>query len=186
MKLVSSSLNGLKLFSSIRFEDNRGFFSELYHRENLKEFGIEHSFLQDNQSLSLLSGTVRGLHFQAPPFAQAKLVRCGRGALYDVAVDIRRGSPTFGYWKGFKLSALNGHQLYIPIGFAHGFVTLEENTEIVYKCSSYYEPISERSIRWDSCGVEWPIQTSPVLSEKDAIACSLDELDSPFIFGENS
>ena len=169
-----------------RFEDKRGFFAETYNSNKLRSLSIKDCFVQDNHSVSVESGTLRGLHFQAPPFAQAKLVRCGRGALFDVAVDIRNGSPTFGHWFGFELSFENGKQAYIPIGFAHGFVTLEPNTEIVYKCSSYYSPASEGCVRWNSCGVEWPIKNDPILSEKDAGGCLLSELDSPFIYGENS
>lgn len=127
-------------------------------------------------------GTVRGLHFQAPPNAQAKLVRCGRGAIFDLAVDIRRGSPTYGQWFGYELSAANGVQLYIPEGFAHGFVTLEPASEIIYKCSDYYAPKTEGSLRWDDpeIGIDWPLTGDPILSEKDAEAPLLAEFDSPF------
>ena len=140
--------------------------------------------VQDNHSVSATVGTVRGLHFQAPPNAQAKLVRCGRGAIFDVAVDIRIGSPTYGDWAGYELSAVNGAQLYIPSGFAHGFVTLEPDSEIVYKCSDYYAPDTEGSLRWDDpdIGIEWPLTAQPVLSEKDAKAPSLADFDSPFTF----
>jgi len=123
-----------------RFDDQRGFFSEIYSRKKYLEMGIDIEFVQDNHSMSHDVGTLRGLHFQAPPHAQGKLVRCGRGALYDVAVDIRRGSPTYGQWVGYELSAQNSHQIYVPIGFAHGFVTLEPDSEIIYKCSDYYKP----------------------------------------------
>lgn len=186
MELETSDFSGLKLLSPKRFKDSRGYFSEIYNRKKLETFEIKHSFIQDNHSLSPAVGTLRGLHYQAPPFSQAKLVRCGRGSLFDVAVDIRKGSPTFKEWRGFHLSAENGKQLYIPVGFAHGFVTLEPYTEIVYKCSSYYAPQAEGSVRWDSCGIEWPLKINPVLNEKDATSCSLDELDSPFVFGKNS
>ena len=125
-----------------RFSDDRGFFAETYNRKKYMELGIDIEFVQDNHSLSREVGTLRGLHFQAPPRAQAKLVRCGRGAIFDVAVDIRRGSPSFGKWEGYKLTAENGHQLYVPIGYAHGFLTLEPDSEIVYKCSDYYAPES--------------------------------------------
>jgi dTDP-4-dehydrorhamnose 3,5-epimerase len=148
--------------------------------------GVAVDFVQDNHSLSLLAGTLRGLHFQAPPDAQGKLVRCGRGAIFDVAVDIRRGSPTYGQWQGYELTVDNGHQLYVPVGFAHGFVTLEPNSEIVYKCTDYYSPKTEGSVRWDSCGIDWPLSVEPILSEKDAIAPVLTEFVSPFVYGENS
>ena len=118
-----------------RHGDHRGFFAETYSRRKYFEYGIDIEFVQDNHSISKEVGTLRGLHFQALPHAQAKLVRCGRGALFDVAVDIRRGSPTYGKWEGFELTAENGHQVYVPIGFAHGFITLEPDSEIVYKCT---------------------------------------------------
>ena len=139
-------------------------------------------FVQDNHSLSVAVGTVRGLHFQEPPHAQAKLVRCGQGAIFDVAVDIRIGSPTYGRWLGYELSAENGAQLYIPAGFAHGFVTLKPDSEIIYKCSDYYASGSEGSLRWDDpeIGIDWPLANEPILSDKDAQAPLLSELDSPF------
>ena len=139
-------------------------------------------FVQDNHSVSAAVGTVRGLHFQAPPHAQAKLVRCGRGAIFDVAVDIRRGSPTYGHWVGYTLSAENGAQLYIPAGFAHGFATLEPNSEIIYKCSDYYAPETEGALRWDDpeIGIDWPVTGNAILSEKDTAAPLLADLDSPF------
>jgi len=169
-----------------RHQDHRGFFGETYSRRRYAEFGIDHEFVQDNHSLSHAAGTLRGLHFQAPPYEQGKLVRCGRGAIFDVAVDIRRGSPTFGQWEGHKLSAENGHQLYVPVGFAHGFVTLEPDSEIVYKCTDYYAPETEGAVRWDSCGIEWPLSGDPILSDKDTIAPLLADFDSPFVYGENS
>ena len=128
------------------------------------------------------------MHFQSPPHAQAKLVRCGRGAIFDVAVDIRRGSPTYGQWKGYELTAENGNQLYVPVGFAHGFVTLMPDSEIVYKCSDYYAPETEDAVLWNDpdIGIDWPTDTAPILSNKDAVAPLLSDLESPFIFGENS
>lgn len=169
-----------------RFRDHRGYFAETYSRRHYTELGIDVEFVQDNHSFSIDEGTLRGLHFQAPPFAQEKLVRCANGAIFDVAVDIRRGSETYGHWKGFELSAENGHQLYIPIGFAHGFVTLEPRSEIIYKCTNYYAPESEGSIHWNSCRIDWPISSNPILSEKDDLACPFPDFDSPFIYGVNS
>jgi dTDP-4-dehydrorhamnose 3,5-epimerase len=169
-----------------RFIDHRGFFSETYSRRRYAEMGIDVEFVQDNHSLSHEKGTLRGLHFQAPPAAQGKLVRCGRGAIFDVAVDIRRGSPTYGEWEGYELSAENGHQFYVPVGFVHGFVTLEPDSEIVYKCTDYYAPETEGAVRWNSCGIEWPLSSDPVLSDKDAIAPALTNFDSPFVYGQNS
>ena len=176
------------LIRPIRHEDARGFFSETYNKMRAWEQGIEVEFVQDNHSISKAAGTLRGLHFQSVPHAQAKLVRCGRGSLFDVAVDIRRGSPTYGQWEGYELSSENGHQLYIPVGFAHGFVTLAPHTEIVYKCSDYFEPSSEGSVSWcdASINIKWPIVGLPMLSEKDARAPKLAEIESPFIFGVNS
>ena len=169
-----------------RFGDHRGFFSETYSQLAYANLGIEAVFVQDNHSLSAAVGTVRGLHFQVPPHAQAKLVRCGRGAIFDVAVDIRRGSPTYGRWAGFTLSAENGAQLYIPVGFAHGFVTLEPDSEIIYKCSDYYAPETEGALRWDDSdiGIAWPLTAAPVLSEKDASAPLLADFNSPCTFEE--
>jgi dTDP-4-dehydrorhamnose 3,5-epimerase len=163
-----------------RFGDARGFFAETWNLRQFEEAGIAADFVQDNHSLSARAGTVRGLHFQAPPHAQGKLVRCGRGRLFDAVVDIRRGSPTWGRWTGVELSAGNGRQLWVPEGFAHGFATLEDDTEIVYKCTGYYAPKAEGAVRWDSCGIEWPLGGTPVLSGKDTAAPPLSALESPF------
>lgn len=169
-----------------RFGDHRGYFGETYSRRRYAEIGIDVEFVQDNHSLSRSVGTLRGLHFQSPPAAQGKLVRCGRGSIFDVALDIRRGSPTYGQWEGYELSAENGHQLYVPVGFAHGFVTLDPDSEIIYKCTNYYEPETEGAVHWASCGIEWPLSGTPILSDKDAIAPALANFDSPFVYGENS
>ena len=176
------------LITPTRFSDQRGFFAETYSRQKYVRMGVDVEFVQDNHSLSRDVGTLRGLHYQAPPHAQGKLVRCGRGAFFDVAVDIRRGSPTYGQWVGYELSAENGHQLYVPIGFAHGFVTLEPHSEIVYKCSNYYTPEAEGALRWDDpdIGIKWPLKGSPIVSARDALLPSLTAFESPFIFGENA
>ena len=179
-------LTDLLLINPTRHVDRRGYFGETYKRHSYKEMGVSSNFVQDNFSLSYHAGTLRGLHFQAPPRAQGKLVRCGRGAIFDVAVDIRRGSPNYGEWEGFELTEKNGHQLYVPVGFAHGFVTLETDSEIVYKCTDYYAPETEGAVRWDSCGIDWPLAVDPILSDKDAIAPALADFDSPFVYGENS
>ena len=165
-----------------RFVDQRGFFAETYSQHVYAELGIDENFVQDNHSLSAEIGTVRGLHFQAPPHAQAKLVRCGRGAIFDVAIDIRKGSETYGKWVGYELSAANGAQLFIPAGFAHGFATLQPDSEIIYKCSDYYAPETEGALRWDdpAIGIDWPLQSTAIQSEKDAVAPVLADLDSPF------
>lgn len=180
MKLTETALPGVLLLEPARFGDERGFFSESWNRKRLAEHGIATDFVQDNHSLSAAVGTVRGLHFQAPPHAQAKLVRCGRGRLFDVAVDIRKGSPTYGQWVGYELSFDNGLQLLIPEGFLHGFVTRAPDTEIIYKCSDYYAPDCDGAVRWDSCGIDWGFDGTPVLSAKDEAAPALADFDSPF------
>ncbi len=182
MDLSEIKLPGLKLLRPKRFVDHRGFFAETYSQRAYAALGIDATFVQDNHSLSAAAGTVRGLHFQAPPHSQAKLVRCGRGAIFDVAVDIRRGSPTYGQWAGYTLSGENGAQLYIPVGFAHGFATLEPDSEIIYKCSDYYAPETEGALRWDDPDIciDWPLAGEAVLSEKDARAPLLTDFNSPF------
>lgn len=188
MQIESTPIEGLLQLTPRRFGDHRGFFAETYKAHVLVEYGINEQFVQDNHSLSTQVGTLRGLHFQVPPHAQAKLVRCGRGALFDVAVDIRKGSNTYGKWFGAELSFENGRQLFIPAGFAHGFVTRAPDTEIVYKCSDYYVPEAEGALRFDDpeIGIDWRLNGVPaILSEKDAAAGLLADFDSPFNFGGN-
>lgn len=182
MNIHKSDVAGILLITPARFGDHRGFFAETYSRRAYADLGIDMDFVQDNHSLSAQAGTVRGLHFQSPPHAQAKLVRCGRGAIFDVAVDIRKGSPTYGHWAGYTLSAKNGAQLFVPAGFAHGFATLEPESEIVYKCSDYYAPESEGAVRWDdpAIGIDWPLSGKAILSGKDTDAPLLADLESPF------
>ena len=182
------ALPDLILLTPKRFGDHRGFFAETYSRKVYKEFGIGAEFVQDNHSVSKEVGTVRGLHFQAPPAAQGKLVRCGQGAIFDVAVDIRKGSPTYGHWAGFELSAENGQQLFVPAGFAHGFVTLLPDSEIVYKCTDYYSAATEGAVKWNdpALGIDWPLIGDAVVSEKDALAPLLADFDSPFEFETSS
>ncbi|ARC90848.1 dTDP-4-dehydrorhamnose 3,5-epimerase [Rhodovulum sp. MB263] len=180
MQIEQTALSDVLILTPDRHGDARGFFCETWNRKRLAGHGIETEFVQDNHSFSQTRNTLRGLHFQAPPDAQAKLVRCGRGALFDVAVDIRKGSPSYGRWVGVELSFENGRQLLIPEGFLHGFVTLTDETEIVYKCSDYYAPQSDGAVRWDSCGIDWPLPGAPVLSAKDSAAPPLAEFDSPF------
>lgn len=171
-----------------RHGDHRGFFAETYSRQRYADLGIDAEFVQDNHSLSVSQNTLRGLHFQRPPHAQAKLVRCGQGAIFDVAVDIRKGSPTFGQWVGYELTAENGFQLFVPDGFAHGFVTLRPNSEIIYKCTDYYAPETESAVLRNDrdIAITWPINGDPILSEKDKNAQSFMDLDSPFVYGVNS
>lgn len=172
----------VQLIRPRRFGDARGWFTESYNRDTFAALGIDCAFVQDNHSLSMPVFTLRGMHFQTPPRGQDKLVRCIRGRIYDVAVDIRKGSPTYGRWVGAELSAENGHQLFIPIGFAHGFVTLEADCEVTYKCSDTYAPEADGGIAWDSVGIDWPIPTgvTPELSAKDQVQLALAEFYSPF------
>lgn len=165
-----------------RFDDQRGFFSEVWSKPRFAQAGINANFVQDNVSVSRLKGVLRGLHFQAPPAAQAKLVRVSRGAIFDVAVDIRRFSPTFGRWAGVTLSAEKWNQLFIPEGFAHGFVTLEDDTEVSYKVSALYSPAHDHSIRFDdpAIGIDWPLAGDALLSDKDAAAPLLADVETGF------
>jgi dTDP-4-dehydrorhamnose 3,5-epimerase len=176
---------GLRLVEPRRIGDRRGFFSETYHKGRLAEVGFTEEFVQDNHSLSAEVGTVRGLHFQSPPHAQAKLMRVVRGAVLDVVVDIRKGSPTFGDHAADELSAANWRQLLVPAGFAHGFVTLEPDTEVVYKVTAYYAPAHDHGILWSDpeLGIAWPVAAeAAVLSDKDRVQPRLSEIDSPFVF----
>jgi dTDP-4-dehydrorhamnose 3,5-epimerase len=184
MQITQTPLPGVLILTPARFGDARGFFSESWNRSRMAAAGLDHDFVQDNHSLSSAVGTLRGLHMQTPPHAQTKLVRCGRGRLLDVAVDIRKGSPTYGQWTSVELSAENGQQLLIPAGFLHGFVTLEPHTEIVYKCTDYYAPACDRAVRYDdpAIGIDWGLTAPPVLSDKDARAPLLADLDNPFTF----
>ncbi len=189
MEILSLAIPEVKLITPKRFGDARGFFSETYNLNSFAQVGINTIFVQDNHSVSQATGTVRGLHFQAPPRSQVKLVRCGRGRLFDVAVDIRKGSDTFGQWVGQELSFENGQMLLVPSGFAHGFMTLEPDTEIVYKCSDTYAPETEGAIRWDDpdIGINWPdVPAKPVVSDKDRIAPLLCDTISPFSVGGNT
>jgi len=184
MLIEDTALAGVKILTPRRFGDNRGFFSESWNARAMAKVGLTYEFVQDNHSMSHEVGTLRGLHFQAPPHAQAKLVRCGRGRLYDVAVDIRAGSPTYGQWVGVELSFENGKQLMIPAGFLHGFVTRAPDTEIVYKCTDFYDARADGAVRWDDpvIGVDWGLTGDPVLSEKDIKAPFLAELDPVFTY----
>ena len=172
MQIIDSRIPDVKLLSPKRFKDARGFFSEVYNRKLFGGLGIDCEFVQDNHSLSAEPGVLRGLHYQVEPMAQHKLVRVVRGSIFDVAVDIRRTSPTFGKHVAATLSADNWQQMFIPIGFAHGFATLEPNTEVVYKVSNYYSPSHERGIRWNDpeLGIDWGIeQGHAILSERDRV-----------------
>lgn len=181
MKLAASPV---RLITPRRHGDSRGWFTETYSEPEFERLGIECRFVQDNHSFSQASYTLRGLHFQTPPRGQDKLVRCIKGSIFDVAVDVRQSSPTYGQWVGTKLSAENGHQLFIPIGFAHGFITLERDCEVTYKCSDTYAPDFDGGVRWDdpTIGIRWPITADvmPELSAKDRVQPLLADFVSPF------
>ncbi|MBU3031180.1 dTDP-4-dehydrorhamnose 3,5-epimerase [Paracoccus marinaquae] len=180
MQIEHTALAGVLIVTPARHGDERGFFSESWNRRSLEAAGVNlPEFVQDNHSLSRQTGTLRGLHYQAPPHAQGKLVRCGRGRLFDVAVDARRGSATYGQWIGVELSFENGRQIWIPAGFLHGFVTREPETEVIYKCTAHYDRASDGGVRWDSLGIDWGI-ADPVLSEKDRAAPGFAEWTTPF------
>ena len=170
-----------------RFGDNRGYFSEVFKEQWFRQHIADVGFVQDNQSLSASMGTVRGLHFQLTPFDQGKLVRCIAGSIFDVAVDIRTNSPTYGKWVGAELTAENGHQLFVPVGFAHAFLTLEEDCEVTYKVSDVYAPDCDGGIRWDSVGIDWPMPAGATLelSDKDTRLPALADFDSPFVYDGN-
>lgn len=180
MQIDQTPLAGVLILTPARFGDARGFFSESWNRRVLSAQGLDFDFVQDNHSMSAAENTLRGLHFQAPPHAQDKLVRCGRGALFDVVVDIRKGSPSYGQWFGAELSEENGRQMLVPAGFLHGFVTRQPYTEILYKCTDYYAPDCDGAVHWDSCSIDWGLTGAPVLSVKDAEAPPLAVFDSPF------
>lgn len=187
MQIDDLGLGGVALITPKRFGDSRGFFSETFKLADLEEaLGPLPAFVQDNHSLSTERGVVRGLHFQAPPHAQDKLVRVTRGAVLDVAVDIRTGSPTFGQHVAVELSAENWQQLWVPKGFAHGFCTLEPNTEVIYKVTAYYAPESDAGILWNdpALGIDWPIGPSEAaLSQKDQNQPLLADLPAVFEYG---
>lgn len=170
MKITETKLEGVIIIELDVFGDNRGFFMESWNKKKMEEAGLFYDFVQDNHSKSTVKGTIRGIHFQKGDNAQAKLVRCVKGAVLDVAVDLRKNSPTFKQWIGVELSAENKKQLLIPRGFGHGFVTLTDDVEFLYKADNYYTPETECGIRWNDSdiGVEWGVE-NPILSEKDKI-----------------
>ena len=184
MQIRETALPGVLRLVPDRFGDGRGHFSETWNAARMRQHGLDRCFVQDNQSVSTAVGTVRGLHFQAPPYAQAKLVRVAAGAILDVAVDIRCGSPTWGRWIAEPLSAADGAQLLIPEGFLHGFVTRARDTVVIYKVDARYAPDCEGSVRFDDpdLGIDWGIDpAAAVLSDKDAAAPAFADLDSPFV-----
>lgn len=177
------TIREVKLLTPARFGDARGFFSETYNAARFRDAGIEADFIQDNHSYSAPAATVRGLHFQAPPYAQAKLVRVLRGSIIDIAVDARRGSNTYGEWVSAKLSAENGVQIFVPRGFLHGFATLEPDTEIAYKVDNYYSKECDGAVFWNdpALAIDWEIDPqNALLSDKDRVAQSFADFQSPF------
>jgi dTDP-4-dehydrorhamnose 3,5-epimerase len=182
--ITALDLPEVKLVTPRRFADSRGYFMETYGSAQFAANGIPAVFVQDNQAQSVARGTIRGLHFQAPPKAQAKLVRVVKGAIFDVAVDIRRGSPSYGKWCGATLTASGGEQLFVPHGFAHAYCTLEPDTEVLYKVDDYYAPASEGGMRWDdpTVGIDWPVEKEKaILSDKDKVLPLLADFVSPFV-----
>ena len=185
MQVEALALEEVKLLTPKIFRDERGFFSETYSRKALVAAGIDRTFVQDNQSLSRAKGVLRGLHFQIAPHAQGKLVRVTRGAIFDVAVDIRQGSPSFGRHVSAILSADNWSQLWVPEGFAHGFCTLEPDTEVIYKVTDFYAPECDRGLAWDDpdLGIAWPLSESQViLSDRDRQHPRLRDLPAHFTY----
>jgi dTDP-4-dehydrorhamnose 3,5-epimerase len=180
MKIIETPLKGLLIIEPQVFKDERGYFYESYNQEKFLKVGIREVFVQDNQSLSQ-KNVVRGLHFQHPPYAQAKLVRVIKGSVYDVVVDIRKDSPTYGQSFGIELTEENFLMLYVPIGFAHGFATLQDNTIFAYKCSAFYNKASEDTILWNdpTLNIDWKVQ-NPILSEKDKQGKLFQHFQSPF------
>ena len=183
MNIIKTKFEDAVLIEPKVFGDHRGFFTESYNKEMFQQNGIDMDFIQDNHSLSQQPGTLRGMHYQLNDRAQTKLVRVTRGAIYDVIVDIRKGSPTYGEWQGFILSADNKRQLLVPKGFAHGFCTIVENTEVQYKVDELYSPEHDRGIAWNdpALNIDWPFN-NPVLSDKDTKHPTLAEADNNFIW----
>ena len=183
MDVLETAIPDVKRLTPRRFGDNRGFFSETWNAKRLAEAGIETEFVQDNHSFSADKGTVRGLHYQAPPFAQGKLVRVVRGAVLDVAVDVRKASPSYGKWVAEELSAENGAQLWVPRGFLHAFITLTPDVDLLYKVDNWYSPEADGAVRFDDpdLGIDWGIDPKDaVLSDKDAAAPLFRDFESPF------
>ena len=183
MNIIKTEIEGVVIVDLKVFGDNRGWFAETYSKEKFHQLGVDVEFIQDNHSFSAQKGVLRGLHFQQPPMAQTKLVRCTRGEILDVAVDIRKGSPTYKKWVAVKLTEENKRQLLVPKGFAHGFVTLTDNVEVHYKVDEYYSPENDRGIRYDDpeINVDWGVE-DPIMSEKDLKAPLFKDCDIDFVY----
>ncbi len=186
MEIIKTIFESVHLIRPNLLEDNRGFFFESYQKEKLKQLGIDKEFIQDNHSYSKETGTIRGMHFQSPPNAQTKLIRVISGSIKNYFVDIRKNSPTFKQFYSVELSSENKLLLYLPVGFANGFITLVENCEILYKVDNYYAPDSDKSFAYNDSEIDinWGI-SSPILSKKDMIALPLSEIGTPFLYGKN-
>jgi dTDP-4-dehydrorhamnose 3,5-epimerase len=187
LKIIETKLADVKLVETEVFGDHRGFFTETFTRNKFVDAGIDFDFNQDNQSLSSHAGVLRGLHYQLAPYTQTKLVRAMTGAVYDVLVDMRKGSPTYGEWEGYILSEYNHRQLLVPRGFAHGFITLTDNVNFAYKVDGYYEPKADRGIAFDDpdLGIDWPMSIDHLtLSEKDTKHPQLKDAENNFVYGE--
>ena len=185
MEITELEIPEVKVLTPRKFGDHRGFFSETYNKRLLADRGIEMDFVQDNHSLSVERGTIRGLHFQTPPYAQDKLVRVAQGSILDVAVDLRRGSPTYGKSVSAVISAESWNQILVPVGFAHGLCTLEPNTVVIYKVSNYYAPDHDLGLLWNDpdLGIDWPVDEAEArLSDKDCRQPRLRSFDSPFTY----
>lgn len=182
MEVLPLQIPEVKVMIPRYFVDFRGYFCESYSKRALEKYGITADFVQDNHSLTLKKGTIRGIHYQRAPMAQGKLVRCLRGRILDVAVDLRQGSPTYKQWVSTELSAENHRQLWIPAGFGHGLLTLEDNCEVLYKVDAFYAPECDGGIAWNDpeLAIDWGGITDPILSDKDAAAPGLAESDIPF------
>ena len=184
MQITPLKLDGVLLIAPQRHGDERGWFSETFRASALAEAGFDRPFVQDNHARSTTRGILRGLHFQKPPAEQDKLIRTVRGSIFDVAVDIRQGSPTYGQWVGAELSADNGHQLLVPAGFAHGYCTLSEECEVLYKVTQYYTPSAEGALNWDdpAVGIEWPLPKTEIRTNaRDGAAPVLADFKTPFV-----
>ncbi|KKR22099.1 MAG: dTDP-4-dehydrorhamnose 3,5-epimerase [Candidatus Moranbacteria bacterium GW2011_GWA2_39_41] len=181
MEIIETTLKGAYIIKPKVFQDERGFFMETYSEKDFKAAGIDANFVQDNHAMSVTKGVLRGLHFQLPGHTQAKLVRVTKGAVYDVIVDLRKDSQTYGKWEAFELTAKNFWMLFVPRGFAHGYCTLEDYTEFQYKCDDFYAPTQDSGIAWNDPDLKiyWPIE-EPILSEKDQKQQFFRDFNSPF------
>ena len=185
MKFIETDIPDLYLIEPRKISDSRGFFSETFRDDLLQQHGIQLNFVQENAAYSTQAGVLRGLHYQSPPHAQAKLVRVTQGAIWDIAVDIRKNSPTYGQWLGFELTPENYRQLLVPAGFAHGYVTLQAETEVLYKVSDYYAPAADKGLAWNDSelDIDWKLgDAEPIISPKDQTHPSFSQLSSEFSY----